>query len=87
MVVRGMYAGSPANLADLGLTPRKTTKQTAEEKAETAEKRAATRKARNTMGPNEAEGSYQLRLGGLRMRVRIASSLLEWPYVATRDHM
>ena len=53
LVVRGMYAGAPAILADFGQTPRKVTALTAQQKAEAALKRAATRVARHTMGPKQ----------------------------------
>jgi hypothetical protein len=53
MVISGMYAGSPTSLGAFGLTVRKTPTLTVEQKALASEKRAATRKARNTMGKKQ----------------------------------
>ena len=52
-VIRGMYAGSPSNLADFGLTPKKALPLTVEQKALANQKRAATRLARHTMGTKQ----------------------------------
>ena len=53
MVIRGMYAGSPSILADFGQFPKVRAPLTAAQKAAAAEKRAATRKARHTMGSKQ----------------------------------
>jgi hypothetical protein len=50
-LVIGAFGATSSKLADFGFTPRKVTVLTPEEKAAAAAKRAATRKARNTMGP------------------------------------
>jgi hypothetical protein len=53
-VVRGMFGDSADVLADFGLEPIKArAPRTTEEKAVSAAKRAATRKARGTMGKNQ----------------------------------
>jgi len=56
-VVRGMYAGSPTTLADFGITPRKVTTLTAEQKLLASQKRAATRIARHTMSAKQKAGA------------------------------
>lgn len=59
-VIRGLrqyvynaFGETSPKLADFGFTPPKRATQTAEQKAEAAKKRAATRKARNTMGKKQ----------------------------------
>jgi len=51
--LRGMYAGDPALLAQFGQQPRKSTPLTAEQKVAASERRAATRRARHTMGAKQ----------------------------------
>jgi hypothetical protein len=48
--VKAAYGGAPDVLADFGIHPKTRTPLTVEAKAAAAAKRAATRKARNTMG-------------------------------------
>ncbi len=50
-LVIGAFGGTSSKLADFGFTARKVTVLTPEQKVEAAAKRAATRKARNTLGP------------------------------------
>jgi hypothetical protein len=50
-LVIGAFGATSSKLADFGFTARKVTVLTPEQKVEAAAKRAATRKARNTLGP------------------------------------
>jgi hypothetical protein len=50
-IVRGNLGASNPALTDFGIKPKAPSKRTAAEKAETAEKSAATRAARHTTGP------------------------------------
>ncbi len=50
-LVMGAFGATSSKLADFGYQPRKVTVLTPEQKAAAAAKRAATRKARGTMGP------------------------------------
>jgi hypothetical protein len=55
--LRARFGDAPDILADFGLSPRKAkTPMTAEEKAVAVAKRAATRKARHTMGSQQKKG-------------------------------
>jgi hypothetical protein len=49
--VIGSFGAASSKLADFGFTPRKVVVLTPAQKAAAADKRAATRKARNTLGP------------------------------------
>jgi hypothetical protein len=50
-LVIGAFGATSSKLADFGFTAKKVTVLTPEQKVAAAEKRAATRKARNTLGP------------------------------------
>jgi hypothetical protein len=50
-LVIGAFGKTSSKLADFGFTAQKAAALTPEQKAEAIEKRAATRKARNTLGP------------------------------------
>jgi len=50
-LVIGAFGATSSKLADFGFTPRKVTVLTPDQKVAAAAKRAATRKARNTLGP------------------------------------
>jgi hypothetical protein len=51
--VRGAFGSSPDVLADFGVTPKARAPLTVEAKAAAVAKRASTRAARHTMGPNQ----------------------------------
>ena len=54
--VKATFGSSPDVLADFGITPKARATLTVEAKAVAAAKRAATRAARHTMGPNQKKG-------------------------------
>jgi hypothetical protein len=53
--LEGQFGMTSPTLADFGMTPRSPRKRTAQEKVETAQKSAATRTARHTLGPRQKE--------------------------------
>jgi hypothetical protein len=56
--LEGIYGAQSSILADYGIKPKKPYKRTVKSKVTAAEKDAATRLARDTMGPREKEAIH-----------------------------